>query len=96
MARLLARAHLAVVAFAAAARRHWRRIAVGAFVGWLVSSVAGAFVLVWFESTGLIDAETSPLVGAALVWGGMGVGALLAYAARPRARPRARRDVRRA
>ena len=80
----LTRMHVAMLRLGVTLRRYWKRIAVGAVCGWLVSSVLGAFILVGLEARDLISAETSPLLGAALVWGGVGLGSLIAYAARPR------------
>jgi hypothetical protein len=45
--------------------------------------VLGAIALVGFESANLILVEDSNLLGAALVWMGMAVGAMVAYAAKP-------------
>lgn len=77
------RLHVAVLSLKDAMRVHWKRIAVGALCGWLIASVLGAIALVGFESANLITAEDSPLLGAALVWMGMGVGAMIAYVAKP-------------
>ncbi|HEU0247973.1 MAG TPA: hypothetical protein VFR38_12880 [Gaiellaceae bacterium] len=77
------RLHVAVLGLKGAVRGHWKRIAVGALCGWLLASVIGAFAVVGFESAHLITAEDSTLLGAALVWMGMGVGAMVAYVARP-------------
>ena len=79
----LTRLHVAALRLGDAVRRYWKRIAVGAFCGWLVTSVLGAIALVAFESADLITAEDSTLLGAALVWMGMGVGACVAYVAKP-------------
>jgi hypothetical protein len=84
MTVLLTRMHVAALCLGGALRRYWKRIAVGALCGWLVSTVLGAFALVGLESRALISAETSPLLGAALVWSGIGLGSLIAYASRPR------------
>jgi hypothetical protein len=91
MTVLLARIHFASARLRGSLRRNWRRIAVGAFFGWLVSTVLGAFALVALESSGAISSENAPLLGAGLVWGGVAYGALFAYAGRSqpeRARPR--------
>lgn len=79
----LTRMHIATLGLGGALREYWKRITVGALCGWLISSVLGAFALVGFESAELIAAEDSTLLGAALVWMGMGVGALVAYVAKP-------------
>jgi len=79
----LTRMYIATLRVRGALREYWKRIAVGALCGWLISSVVGAFALVGFESAQLITAEDSTLLGAALVWMGMGVGALVAYVAKP-------------
>jgi hypothetical protein len=84
MTVLLTRMHVAALCLGGALRRYWKRIAVGALCGWLLSTVLGAFALVGLEVHGSISAETSPLLGAALVWSGVGLGSLTAYALRPR------------
>jgi hypothetical protein len=64
--------------------RYWRRIAVGAFCGWLLSSVLGAFTIVWLEWMTVVSSdEAAALLGAAFVWSGTALGGVLAYAARP-------------
>lgn len=83
MTVLLTRVHMASVRLRGGLRRYWKRLAVGAVFGWLVSTVLGAFVLVALEQLGGISAENAPLLGAGLVWGGMAYGALVAYAGRP-------------
>ena len=84
MTVLLMRIHLAALRLGGGVRRYWKRIAVGALCGWLVSTVLGAFALVGLESQALISTDTTPLLGAALVWGGIGLGSLIAYGSRPR------------
>lgn len=84
MTDLLTRMHVTALRLVGALRRYWKRIAVGALCGWLLSTVLGAFALVGLESRALISTETSPLLGAALVWSGVGLGSLIAYASRPR------------
>jgi len=81
----LTRMHVATLRLGGALRQYWKRIVVGAASGWLVSTVLGAFALVGLESRALISADTSPLLGAGLVWSGIGLGSLIAYASRPRA-----------
>jgi hypothetical protein len=77
------RVYFAALRLGDALRRYWKRVAVGAFCGWLISSVLGAFALVGLETASLITAEDSTMLGAAFVWMGMGVGALVAYVAKP-------------
>ena len=84
MTRLLARAHVESIRLRSAVRRYWRRIVLGAVCGWFASSVLGAFGIVWLVSIGAVRSEEGvALVGAAIVWSGVGVGALVAYAMRP-------------
>lgn len=84
MNALLTRAHVAGLRLGSALRRHWRRIALGVACGWLLSTVLGAFALVWLETRDVISPhETAPLLGGAMVWSGMVLGGLVAYAARP-------------
>jgi hypothetical protein len=79
----LARLYVVTLRLGDALRGYWKRIAVGALCGWLISSVLGAFALVGFESAHLIAAEDSMFLGAAIVWMGVGVGACVAYVAKP-------------
>jgi len=79
----LTRIHVATLRLGDALRRYWKRIAVGALCGWLISSVLGAFALVGFESVHWITAEDSSVLGPAIVWMGVGVGACVAYVAKP-------------
>ena len=83
MTAWLMRMYVATLRLRGALREYWKRIAVGAFCGWLISSVLGAIGLVAFESAQLITAEDSSLLGPAIVWMGIGVGGLVAYVARP-------------
>ena len=89
----LTRVHISALGARDAVRGYWKRIAVGAFFGWLISTVLGAFALVSFESFHLIAADDSPLLGAAIVWMGIAVGGAVAYVARPI--PIEEREVRR-
>jgi len=68
-----------------AVRQHWRRILVGAVVGWVFAVVGGAFALASLEFHHLISPATSDELGIVLVLYGVGVGALNAYALRPAA-----------
>jgi len=70
----LTRIHVATLRLGDALRRYWKRIAVGALCGWLISSVLGAFALVGFESAPLIAAGDPMFPGASIVWLGRGVG----------------------
>jgi hypothetical protein len=79
----LTRLNVAVLSLRGAMRTHWKRIAIGALCGWLVATVFGAIALVGFESANMILIEDSNLLGAALVWMGMAVGAMVAYVAKP-------------
>jgi len=84
MTRLLARTQVEALRLGGALRRYWRRIALGAVCGWFASSVAGAFFLVWLEAVGIVHSEeVVALLGAAIVWFGIGLGAIVAYAIRP-------------
>jgi hypothetical protein len=69
--------------FRAAVHQHWKRILVGAFVGWLFAVVGGAFALAWLEIQKVITHSTADDLGIVLVLYGVGVGALNAYALRP-------------
>lgn len=69
-----------------AVRHHWRRILVGAAIGWFFAVVGGAFALASLEFHHLISPTTSDDLGIVLVLYGVGIGALNAYALRPAAR----------
>jgi hypothetical protein len=84
MTTLLAWAQVETFRLGGALRQYWRRIALGAACGWFASSVGGAFLLVWLESLGLLRSEGSiAVVGTAVVWSGVAIGGLVAYALRP-------------
>jgi hypothetical protein len=70
-----------------AVRRQWRRILLGAFVGWIYATVGGAFGLASLEFWGFVSEQTSDDLGIATVFAGMGLGALIAYAGRADQRP---------
>jgi hypothetical protein len=72
-----------------AVRQYWKRILVGAFIGWIVAVVGGAFVLVGLEKEGLLSKSTSDDAGIVIVLYCVGIGALNAYVFRP-ARERSR------
>lgn len=91
MTVLLSRIHVASLRLSGVVRPHWRRIAVGALCGWILSTVFGAFALVGLESLDAISDRTAPLLAAGLVWGGAALGAVVAYAARPQPQPPSRR-----
>ena len=65
--------------------QHWKRILVGAFVGWLCAVVGGAIALAGLELHNVISRTTSDDLGVVLVLYGVGLGALNAYTFRPRA-----------
>lgn len=88
--------------FWAALGHHWKRILVGALVGWVVAVVAGAVILAALEYQGVVSRSTSDGLGTAIVLGGTALGALTAYAlrpapasTRPRVHPRSVRRTRR-
>ena len=66
-------------------RQHWKRILVGAFVGWLCAVVGGAIALAGLEVRHVISRSTSDDLGVVLVLYGVGLGALNAYTFRRRA-----------
>ena len=67
------------------ARAHWKRILVGASLGWLLSVVVGAIALAALERHDVISSATSDGLGIIIVLYGVGIGALNAYTFRPRA-----------
>jgi NADH:ubiquinone oxidoreductase subunit 5 (subunit L)/multisubunit Na+/H+ antiporter MnhA subunit len=76
---------MASVRLRTALRQHWKRILVGAFVGWLFAVIGGAIALASLELHHIISRATSDELGIVVVLYGVGVGALNAYAFRPRA-----------
>jgi hypothetical protein len=74
---------LAMERLQTAVRQYWKRILVGALVGWLFAVVGGAFALALLEVHHLITPATSDDLGIVLVLYGLGLGALNAYALRP-------------
>jgi hypothetical protein len=74
---------LAASRFRAAVRQHWRRILVGATVGWVFAVVGGAFALASLEFHHVISRSTSDDLGIIVVLYCVGIGALNAYALRP-------------
>jgi len=75
-----------------ALRRHWKRILLGALAGWITAIVVGATMLAGLEVGGLITRETSNTLAIAAGLGGVGLGALAAYALKPAPRRVAARD----
>lgn len=63
-------------------RSGWRRILVGAAVGWLLAVVLGATTLAALEVGGLISPEQSDELAIALALFGLGLGGLNAHALR--------------
>ncbi len=66
-------------------RAHWKRILVGAFIGWLFAVIGGAIALASLELHHVISRATSDDLGIVIVLYGVGIGALNAYTFRPRA-----------
>ncbi len=66
-----------------AVRRHWRRILVGAFVGWVLAVVGGATALAALETLGVVSRATSDSLAIATVLAGIGLGALAGNALKP-------------
>ena len=73
--------------FRRAIRRYWRRILVGAFVGWIFATIGGAFALASLEFWGFVSMQTSDELGIATVLAGVGLGALIAYSGRVEPQP---------
>jgi hypothetical protein len=78
----------AYVRLRGAVHAHWKRILVGAFVGWLLAVLGGAFALAYLEFLEVISRSTADDLGIVLVLYGIGLGALNAYALRPHAASR--------
>lgn len=75
----------ALVRLRGAVRVYWKRILVGAFVGWVFAVIGGAFALASLEFHQLITPSTSDGLGIILVLYGVGFGAIFAYVFRPEA-----------
>jgi hypothetical protein len=73
--------------FRKALSQYWRRILLGAFVGWVFAVVGGAFGLASLEFWGFVSRGMSDDLGIVTVLAGVGLGALIAYAGRPAQRP---------
>ena len=73
---------LAVGRFRDAVGQHWKRILLGAVVGWVFASVGGAIALASLEVHEVISRSTSNDLGVIVVLFCTGVGALNAYALR--------------
>lgn len=74
---------VASVRLRSAVRQHWKRIVVGAVVGWIFAVVGGAFALASLEFHGVVSRDTSDEFGIVLVLYCVGLGALNAYTFRP-------------
>ena len=81
---------LAAMRLRSAVRQHWKRILVGAAIGWAVAVVGGAFALAGLEVRGVLSRNTSDELGSVIVFYCMGLGALNAYTFRPKATERHR------
>jgi hypothetical protein len=66
-----------------AVRGHWKRILLGALVGWVFAVVGGAFALASLEFYGFVSRATSDELGIVIVLYGVGIGGLNAYTFRP-------------
>ena len=82
---------LAAMRLRSAVRQHWKRILVGAAIGWAFAVVGGAFALAGLEVRGVVSRNTSDELGIVIVFYCMGLGALNAYTFRPKAIARDRR-----
>jgi len=69
--------------FVDALRGHWKRVLVGALVGWLFAVVGGAFALASLEFHHIVSTATSDELGIVIALYGVGIGALNAYTFRP-------------
>jgi drug/metabolite transporter superfamily protein YnfA len=76
-------ARIELVRFADALREHWKRILLGAFVGWLFAVIGGAFALASLEFHHVVSNATSDELGIVIALYGVGIGALNAYTFRP-------------
>jgi NADH:ubiquinone oxidoreductase subunit 5 (subunit L)/multisubunit Na+/H+ antiporter MnhA subunit len=76
-------ARIELVRFVDALREHWKRILLGAFVGWLFAVIGGAFALASLEFHHVVSNATSDELGIVIALYGVGIGALNAYTFRP-------------
>lgn len=81
MTRVYITSMLALRRLGSAVSTYRKRILLGAIAGWFVSTVVGAFVLVYAE-THWVSLEDANILGAGIVWTGVAVGAMIAYATR--------------
>ena len=77
--------YLAAVRLRSAVRQHWKRILVGAAIGWAFAVVGGAVALAALEVRGVVSRDTSDELGIVIVLYCVGLGALNAYTFRPKA-----------
>ena len=80
MMGLFIKAWLALDRLQSAARRAWRRILVGAFLGWLLGGSVGAVALAIADTHGWLSYPNSNLALAAIGWGCLAAGGVLGYA----------------
>jgi NADH:ubiquinone oxidoreductase subunit 5 (subunit L)/multisubunit Na+/H+ antiporter MnhA subunit len=76
-------ARIELVRLVDALRGHWKRILLGAFVGWLFAVIGGAFALASLEFHHIVSTATSDELGIVIALYGVGIGALNAYTFRP-------------
>ena len=76
-------ARIELARLADALREHWKRILLGALVGWLFAVIGGAFALASLEFHHVVSHATSDELGIVIALYGVGIGALNAYTFRP-------------
>ena len=76
-------ARIELIRLADALRGHWKRVLLGAVVGWLFAVIGGAFALASLEFHHVVSQATSDELGIVIALYGVGIGALNAYTFRP-------------
>jgi hypothetical protein len=83
LTRIYVWARIELARLAEALRGHWKRILLGALVGWVFAVIGGAFALASLEFHHVVSHGTSDELGIVIALYGVGIGALNAYTFRP-------------
>lgn len=82
MTRVYITSMLALRRLGSAISTYRKRILIGAVLGWLISTVVGAFGLAVLEVYGTLPLADANVLGAGIVWTGVVLGAMIAYTGR--------------
>ena len=82
--RLTIQAWIHLDTFFSAIKRNWKRLLVGAFLGWIITTLTGALLdyFVWYSGFDL-SLMVRNIIAVIYVYSGIIFGALIAYAIRP-------------